>query len=1239
MPPVTRQDQRLSLRAGNPSGAPSTDLALQQILDEFDNYKRMMSAQNRDIIKTNVFGQARIRHLEEQVTALEEKITLQASARTKVEARALQLEHQLACIQIAFDFLSNAMPTARSGPPTMSDAARMMDRVSSVQMPAPPARAKSNVIKLDQSMLSAGIMRPIARAPALALGRVQEERSASPDRTSPKAEPAPTFPSHVAGVTVDHHGVLLYPPLPSPTCTDTSGAPSPVRTPDLDFPLTLPLNITSSSTSGLSGLNIRIESSGSAEADLFQPHRLGSRPNLIRSDTASWSLNSSSQSTPELTQRPLPDTHNAVGTMASSSADSQSEADRVTVRRRMQGRTSSLMPAASKPGSGSGTRSSIVGPTSPWSLTSVQDKGKERQIDNAEPEVVRVVLSDTSNTFVPSRSTASQALMKKSSRGSDHVDTPTLRTTFDLPSKDGVAVSGSSQDRYATVPSARKRGNAAEATKLQRVRTRSEDSCSCDSRPCRCGTPARTPSDFEEGSTPGSAGTEAESETPRGQHVTLPLQIGRSRDTTMQVQETSRALAAATNGSSEAEAASVSHKNDDEGGTSDQQDTIGRPSRRARSSVNYALPKLNTKMRKPDGDSNGPSASSTSSSVRSQTSSRTSTTSATSTASRRISAQATLRAAVAAQGKRMSAPSDGSSNSDRQTEGPSHQRVRSRSSSSDVSIMSLSSGSSATPTVRTPALGIAVEPEEGTSTRATPASSLARTEQETSGSQNSARADGDADRSTGSSTIIAPRSSSSNDRSDSDAGSGQHSLERISRRSSATVSYALPKLNTKMRKPDPESLSSEDGSKKTAQREVSRKKLDKEKRVEEVKTTPASGQPHSEQNEGSSDDEDDHPGTNAADHDSAGVSANIAHYSTRTLRKSVIPNYALPKLNTKIRKPDPAGIQPSRSASTVSSSTRSSSDAGAKDSTLATNPNAESPKRKAARRAVSSENLFAVGSSSSSTTSSLRIRPKKSSAPPLASVYSSKALGRAAASSALSSSGMRNNATGSGSAPDLTPPPVLSPRTSLHAMLTTTGPHLHPARERSGSSTSSASTVRGMPGSGGMSHPETQAIERGEGEGQDDDSRREESDDDETDDEGSEGEDGDSSYGPSSPAEMSRGANAANEDEDEVGGDHDGTPTFAPESSFPGYYDDRMDPVRFSDPPGVPSSPPGLEVVSQVRRPMGSKDRRGVGHSGRTDGESEAAEDAADSTMGGSVVAVGSSSLTSNRSESGYGSD
>ncbi|KAK0538776.1 hypothetical protein OC842_001195 [Tilletia horrida] len=1114
----------MSLRANG--GAMMSDLALQQVLDEFDGYKKMMSAQNRDIIKTNVFGQSRIRHLEDQITALEEKITLQAAARTRAEARAQQLEHELSCIHTAFDFLSKTVSSHRNAEQRDSvEERRRNGGMSPPMMPLPPAHAKPNAIKVDQSNLLAGVVRPVARPPAFALGKIQEEHQAAP----PPASPDRMIQLHqfTFGSQMDEHGSLLYPPLPSPTVTDNSSAPSPVRTPDLEFPLTLPLRLPGSSSSALAGLNIRIEPSDADGTDVFQPLRT-SRPALVRSDTtSSWTVKTPVQTSPELPQG-AEDTSNA----SSSKANVDTSTVRVVARKRMQGRNSALLsapPSAPSTIIATSQRPSIVGPSSPWSGISADEKGKRRSTSESSEETTRVVLSDTSNIPYIHREDAQAAksgilksstlvvsvdgVARKQDGAHGHVDTPVLRPHFELPRTDSQ---GSSEGRRSPV--------------------RSDDE---------------------------------------------------------------------------------SEQNDDLAAQG------GRPTRRARSSVNYALPKLNTKMRKPDNESSALQAAAKVSALRPA--------SASGSLSRRTSANAALRTAamtVASQSKRHSTAA-GSTALKSQLSPAQHARSRSRSSSSDVSIMSFTSGSSATPLMRSPNLPEHTEQVERRN--AFLDASVAMNKQDSEGTA-SPSVDAEQDRSAGSTTIVPTEPSASSSDPVLPAEEHERSAARPTRRSSAAVSYALPKLNTKMRKPEPSSEGPAARRSTSGKPAVSRSNptsalSTKKTRASRGKDSTDMGTDDEGEEDADSDDQDSddgHAPQHGVDSESANVSANIAHYSSRTLRKSVVPNYALPKLNTKMRKPDEAnGSVRGRSASAEMVFRAPGTLAGGELGLAASAGVMESPKRKATRRSASTDNLAGSALSASRATSIPNETPKTWSRATSASANGAPLGGPASTSFGMS--GLS--------------PTAISPRTSLHAMLTTThqlsAAHHHPARERSGSSTSSGSTVRAAGNAGGFG-AEGFALSRNSSWAEDDDDAEEEGQEDGGADEhegqdasGSEtGEESDDeSYSPSSPPVQhghDMGEDVAGEEGmDYVGGDG-GDDDDDDDGDFG--YDDRMDPLLFSDSPFRSS---GAEPVTPARK------HRQRGNQGAAD-DGEAAE-AADSTAGGaSALAVGSASFDS--SLSGYDS-
>ncbi|KAE8220419.1 hypothetical protein CF319_g6052 [Tilletia indica] len=1207
MAPLTRQEQRLSMRGNAPF---STDIALQQILDEFDNYKKMMSAQNRDIIKTNIFGQGRIRHLEDQVTALEEKITVQTAGKTRAEARALQLEHQLSCIHVAFDYLAKSVTGKSSDIKTISAEEHLRrGGTSPPQMPPPPTHAKSNPVKIDPSALPAGVVRPVARPPALALGRVQEEHTVSVSiPTSPERKGQPQYMYGSVGSEINDHSHLLYPPLPSPTCTDNSSAPSPVRTPDLDFPITLPLRMQSaSSASALAGLNIRIEPVDFEDVDLFQVNnRANPRPNFVRSDSSSRSVNNSAQ--------PSSNTAQEEGT--------QSGSIRVTVRKRMQGRTSALIsvPTSSTP------RPSVVGPSSPWSTTE-GEKGEAASTAELTEQAIRIALSDTSNTpTIRGPSSSSQKskidkeqrasiskLVRSRSDGTgdsyNHVDTPVLRPSFDLPSPEEQT---SSADRFATVPSMRKRKMAPEGTRpLQiRSRSRSEDSCvcgttsrvcktagtrqhavNCDCSPCACGADPGTPGS----GTP----TEPGSATPRGQNVPLPPhQSSRSSHAAESSQaSTSASMDRNAEDHQEEEGSDRAEENDDDSAS-------GRPSRRARKEVNYALPKLNTKMRKPESESassakNGVGGSRLSGSSLS--------------ASRRSSANSALRAVAmvaAAQGKRTPKSSEEHSKVVAQLIplDRSSGRSRSRSSSSDVSIMSFTSNSSGPALVRSPVMpeyvdeGI-VGKSSSLSTGGVGSSMSRQDSRDTvvGGASDVLQQDGENDRSAGSTTIIPTEGSSSPSESTTATVEGedgsQGASSRPTRRSSAAVKYLLPKLNTKMRKPDAQGQvgvvrkSGSAGAKTVpkavhagAKAEVGVQKMGRlpqnglkpKDRASNQEEGHDEGEENEDDDEEDDDDDDDYNDDVVVSdrHDSASVSANIARYSTRTIRKSVIPtNYVLPKLNTKMRKPDPVAVRPSSGAGST-----------ARTSTLTgTGTVMESPKRKSARRSMSTGNLLEDAEKAAATSPSLPSRSTSTGNIALNNVNraGTKSLGRAAAAAAAAASGSM-----------LPSESVAAARTSLHAMLT------HTARERSGSSTSSASTVRGAAGVGRGSWGDDDEDEDG-----DEDEGEEEEEDEEE-----EGESDDSYESSSSPEEREKKVveeEYEDDTEDDEVGEEEGDGTVDA-------YDDRMDPFFMSDP-----------LEGQVERDAGGM---------------EAGNDA-DSTADASAFAVGSASMDSNMSGSGSGYD
>ncbi|KAK0555524.1 hypothetical protein OC846_001684 [Tilletia horrida] len=685
---------------------------------------------------------------------------------------------------------------------------------------------------------------------------------------------------------------------------------------------------------------------------------------------------------------------------------------------------------------------------------------------------------------------------------------------------------------------------------------------------------AKTPTGTSGASEPGSA-------TPRGQH--LPLQVQQSRSFE-QVQSTAKALATITqqdpdeNDIDKSDPKLKNLQDNEHEDTSEAES--GRPTRRARSSVNYALPKLNTKMRKPDSTSTASEPSS-----RPSTTPRPSESASLSekTAKRTLAATALKTAALTAvaQHKRKSS---GNSPSLHPEAFPQHQRARSRSSSSDVSIMSFTSGSSGTPILRSPAMaGSADEKGKWTPSIATSAtlsaaaakldSAVAMRKQDSEGTEKGEEAingEAEPDRSGGSTTIVPTETSSSSSSNPPSDPPGPQSAEltsetsagagpRPTRRSSAAVNYALPKLNTKMRKPDPEN--SDAGTRPKSTNATGSRSTKKPSQPSKDTHHPAD---ESSDGESVTSERRDAGGREST---SAGVSANMAHYSNRTLRKSTIApvSYALPKLNTKMRKPDEP--QPEAGSATT-----------------------ESPKRKMARKAVSSGSLNTSTSAESSAAASGPIPIK----------LTTRSLGRTTGASALAGPSA------------LLPSPSIfaphSPRTSLHAMLT------HPPRERSGSSTSSGSTVRG-----GNSRME--AVWSSHEEQQEDEDEDEEDDDDDDDDDDEAGPEDDVKededeveHHASLRADRDDQSSSESEsDEDEGGGDADG------EGEIDGdWYDDRMDPYRFS------SDLPSSAIRGEIKTGSSSLLTAAHADSSVADAESNAAEV--------SGCAVGSASFDSNLS-------
>ncbi|EPQ27806.1 uncharacterized protein PFL1_04551 [Pseudozyma flocculosa PF-1] len=201
MAPATRREARLSAslqeqangQAGDPNnlsqdgrsgsnGSKTANAALifpnvEHILENFEAFKRKHIAQNREIIKTNALAQMRIRELENKIETLETEREAQALSSVELRAKLSQLEHVVACVQTGWGVIGQSLGRLDGRlAPTAPDPARYEGLGLDLAMvgPEPQLRA-SNRITLDPSALPAGVVRSVARAPEAHLLDVMED--------------------------------------------------------------------------------------------------------------------------------------------------------------------------------------------------------------------------------------------------------------------------------------------------------------------------------------------------------------------------------------------------------------------------------------------------------------------------------------------------------------------------------------------------------------------------------------------------------------------------------------------------------------------------------------------------------------------------------------------------------------------------------------------------------------------------------------------------------------------------------------------------------------------------------------------------------------------------------------------------------------------------------------------------------------------------------------------------------
>ncbi|WFD01016.1 hypothetical protein MYAM1_003776 [Malassezia yamatoensis] len=106
MAPVTRCEARAS-HTGLEHG-----VQLEQILENFEQFRRKHIAQNRDIVRANTLAQLRIRELEARVLALEQERAEQSLEYGKQQAHAQRLQYALDCVRVGWETMAQGLEEA-----------------------------------------------------------------------------------------------------------------------------------------------------------------------------------------------------------------------------------------------------------------------------------------------------------------------------------------------------------------------------------------------------------------------------------------------------------------------------------------------------------------------------------------------------------------------------------------------------------------------------------------------------------------------------------------------------------------------------------------------------------------------------------------------------------------------------------------------------------------------------------------------------------------------------------------------------------------------------------------------------------------------------------------------------------------------------------------------------------------------------------------------------------------------
>ncbi|KDN48890.1 hypothetical protein K437DRAFT_81870 [Tilletiaria anomala UBC 951] len=175
MPPATRRELRIS----GINGINSHTLAMDDVLDTFEQFKRKHITQNRDIIKNNALAQLRIRELESRMQDLEAERAAQALEFVRAQAQLDRFEHQIRCVEIGWKVMSQGLPPGFRDLAAQSEARRGgVADVWRQLVPIEPHRRPPRHISLENSTLPAGVVRSIARNPSANLQTLTEVSSA-----------------------------------------------------------------------------------------------------------------------------------------------------------------------------------------------------------------------------------------------------------------------------------------------------------------------------------------------------------------------------------------------------------------------------------------------------------------------------------------------------------------------------------------------------------------------------------------------------------------------------------------------------------------------------------------------------------------------------------------------------------------------------------------------------------------------------------------------------------------------------------------------------------------------------------------------------------------------------------------------------------------------------------------------------------------------------------------------------